>query len=71
MDADKQCGSYSKAVHFLKDTFTPPPCPLPLAPSPLRRSPHGEERARTSLALFSPFSPAAAGEKGARGMRGR
>ncbi len=31
MDADKQCGSYSKAVHFLKDTFTPPPCPLPVA----------------------------------------
>jgi|GEM_PF-2954458 len=53
MDADKQCGLCSKAVHFLKDTFTPPPCPLPVAGGrivrPLR--PHGEVRARTSLAL--------------------
>ncbi|GEM_PF-3185598 len=72
MDADKQCGSCSKAVHFLRDTFTPPPYPLPIAafaargdkgkdkPCPYRGFGAGGLRPPAPKPLFSPFSPAAA-----------
>jgi len=76
MDADKQCGSCSKAVHFLKDTFTPPPCPLPIAAfaarggkgkdksCPYRGFRAGGLRPPALKPLFSPFSPACGGEGG-------
>jgi len=75
MDADKQCSSYSKAVHFLKDTFTPPPCPLPVAASP-----HGEgefwgfrggrpKAARPETPLF-PLLPRRGGGEGGQGDEG-
>jgi len=65
MDADKQCGSCSKAMHFLKDTFTPPPCPLPVAAFAAR----GGKGKDKPCPLF-PLLPRRGGGEGGQGDEG-